>query len=390
MRYDAIVVGGGVGGAAFACALARDGGRVLVLEREPWFRDRIRGEGIHPWGVAELRELALEGVVESVAETVVFWKTHVGGTSVSARPLAETSRSRAPGLDAHHPELQEALLRAAEDAGATVRRGVRVTGVRRGTPAIVISATESWQGELVVLADGRGSTMARDLGFCVDEEPTPMLVSGMLVSDVRGATNAVSVFFPPSFGAVALHFPLPGGRARLYVAAHERSTEAARFSSAGDVRAFLEACRRLGVSSGHLEGARPSGPLATFQTSSRFTLAPAAEGVVLVGDAAGNVDPALGSGLSLAFRDARVLATVLRREGSRDAALRAYAEMRREYHSALLRVESWTRRILYTPGSDGDALRARCLDRMPALGIDLIGAGPESRSDAATERALFE
>ena len=52
-RWDLIVVGGGLAGASLARAMAAAGARVLVFERERRFRDRVRGEGMHPWGVAE-------------------------------------------------------------------------------------------------------------------------------------------------------------------------------------------------------------------------------------------------------------------------------------------------------------------------------------------------
>ena len=57
--YDVITVGGGLGGAAFAKVMAEHGARVLVLERERHFKDRVRGEYLAPWGVAEARALGL-------------------------------------------------------------------------------------------------------------------------------------------------------------------------------------------------------------------------------------------------------------------------------------------------------------------------------------------
>src|SRR5215469_16479442 len=48
--YDVITVGGGLGGAALAKVMAEQGARVLVLEREHQFKDRIRGEFLAPWG----------------------------------------------------------------------------------------------------------------------------------------------------------------------------------------------------------------------------------------------------------------------------------------------------------------------------------------------------
>src|SRR5437588_63300 len=59
MDYDVISVGGGLGGAALAKAMAEHGARTLVLERETTFRDRVRGEGMEPWGVAETRALGI-------------------------------------------------------------------------------------------------------------------------------------------------------------------------------------------------------------------------------------------------------------------------------------------------------------------------------------------
>ncbi len=49
--YDIITVGGGLGGSALAKVMAEHGARVLVLEREQQFKDRIRGELMLPWGV---------------------------------------------------------------------------------------------------------------------------------------------------------------------------------------------------------------------------------------------------------------------------------------------------------------------------------------------------
>ena len=57
--YDIVTVGGGLGGSALARAMAQQGARVLIVEREQRFKDRVRGEWMAPWGVAEVRELEL-------------------------------------------------------------------------------------------------------------------------------------------------------------------------------------------------------------------------------------------------------------------------------------------------------------------------------------------
>jgi 2-polyprenyl-6-methoxyphenol hydroxylase-like FAD-dependent oxidoreductase len=59
MDVDVITIGGGLGGSTLATALARSGRRVLVLEREEKFKDRVRGENMLPWGVAAARRLGV-------------------------------------------------------------------------------------------------------------------------------------------------------------------------------------------------------------------------------------------------------------------------------------------------------------------------------------------
>jgi 2-polyprenyl-6-methoxyphenol hydroxylase-like FAD-dependent oxidoreductase len=48
-----------MGASTLAIAMARSGARVLVLEKETKFRDRVRGEALAPWGVAEARKLGI-------------------------------------------------------------------------------------------------------------------------------------------------------------------------------------------------------------------------------------------------------------------------------------------------------------------------------------------
>jgi hypothetical protein len=45
--------------------------------------------------------------------------------------------------------------------------------------------------------------------------------------------------------------------------------------------------------------------------------------------------------------------------------------------------------ILYVAGPEADALRMRALPRIGELGVDLVGTGPDSRSDETTRAALF-
>src|SRR5438105_4770256 len=107
--YDIVVVGGGLGGSTLARAMAESGARVLVLERETRFRDRVRGESIVPWGAAEARMLGLYDLLRDTcgneAPTVEM------GSGL--RDLPATTAPQMPMLSFYHPHMQELLLEAA-------------------------------------------------------------------------------------------------------------------------------------------------------------------------------------------------------------------------------------------------------------------------------------
>src|SRR5687767_12040791 len=92
--YDIIAIGGGLGSAALAKSMAEHGRRVLVLERERQFRDRVRGEYMSPWGVSEAREL---GIYEPIKETCGSDVRYVD-MGFGPRDLIETTPQGLPAL----------------------------------------------------------------------------------------------------------------------------------------------------------------------------------------------------------------------------------------------------------------------------------------------------
>ena len=129
-HYDLITVGGGMAASALAKSMAESGAKVLVLEQETRFRDRIRGEYIMPWGVAEIQALGILELLCSECAQKISWIDL--GMGDPPRELTTTTAQQLPGVGYSHPEMQETLLTAAERAGADVRRGVNVQGVEPG------------------------------------------------------------------------------------------------------------------------------------------------------------------------------------------------------------------------------------------------------------------
>ena len=102
--YDVITVGGGLGGAALAKVLAENGLRVLVTERERTFKDRIRGEFLAPWGVAEAQNL---GLYDLLMETCTHEQPFIvfGGTDVGMYPVPSSGLPQSLGLAVNRIKL---------------------------------------------------------------------------------------------------------------------------------------------------------------------------------------------------------------------------------------------------------------------------------------------
>lgn len=388
MRYDLIIVGGGLAGSALAKGMAERGARVLVLEREKQFRDRVRGEGMHPWGVPEARTLGLYDALKATcALDVPWWATYRGSTLIQRRDLMETTPHRAAALNFYHPAMQEVLLRLAAAAGAEVRRGVTVKGVCPGERASVLlqddADAEVLEARLVVGADGRQSQVRHWGGFRIGRDPKCLAISGVLLAGMKTGDDSVHVFAPRAFGQAVLLFPLGGGRCRAYFATGRRS-EHGWFSGSAHFADFVARCVDSGVPADWFSGVEVAGPLATFEAADSWVDSPYKNGVVLVGDAAASSDPCWGCGLSLTLRDVRVLRDLLIATDDWQTAACQYAAEHDRYYSALRTITSWLRTVLYGLGPEADRIRKHALPRLAdGSGPDIVGRGPDCPADEA-------
>jgi 2-polyprenyl-6-methoxyphenol hydroxylase-like FAD-dependent oxidoreductase len=382
--YDIVMIGGGLAGASLAKVMAAGGARVLVLERETRFKDRVRGEALFPWGAAELDALGLRALLLSTCATENrWWDDFLGADQIGHRDTTDTP-GRTALLTFYHPEMQETLLHSAADAGAEVRRGVRATGVSPGHPATVTfernGRAESVATRLVVGADGRNSLVRRWSGFAVRQDPPRLRIAGVLFEGMTSlAQDTTLMVINPELGQSSILIPQGGGRVRAYVMFPSR--EDRRLRGERDVPRFIEDAIRTGVRHELFEGGRSAGPLATFEGADTWVEQPYRDGVALVGDAAATSDPTWGQGLSLAVRDVRLLRDALLANDDWDRAGRAYAAAHDRGYAAIHTTEDWYTTFFLETGPAADARRMRALpliaaepDRMP----DAFMAGPEA------------
>jgi 2-polyprenyl-6-methoxyphenol hydroxylase-like FAD-dependent oxidoreductase len=393
--YDIITVGGGLGGAALAKAMAAHGARVLVLEREQHFKDRVRGEQMHPWGVAEAKELGLYELLRATCGHELPWyEIYLGSERMIHRNLVATTPQQAPEFSFYHSAMQEIVLQAAADAGAEVRRGAVVREVKReGLPTVVVERegrVEELQARVVVGADGRTSTMRKWAGFMVRRDPEGRLISGVLFEEMSAPEDASYIVINPSIGQHVALFPQGHGRVRAYFIC-EKATRR-RFQGEADLSHFIAESIRTGVPAEFYTGARAVGPLATFDAADTWVEHPYREGIALIGDAAASNDPSFGEGLSLTVRDARVLRDQLLTHADWNDAGHAYAEAHDRYYGALHTATNWFGQIFLESGPEAEARRAKALPLIAQDAtrvLDHVVSGPDLPLDETVRRRFF-
>jgi menaquinone-9 beta-reductase len=394
--YDIITVGGGLGGSSLAKAMAEHGARVLVLERETQFKDRVRGEVMVPWGVAEAQKLGLYDLLRQTCAHELRWLDFSAGSlTVEQRDFVTTSAPQLPALTFYHPVMQEVLLTAAEDAGATVRRRAQVREVKPGPmPTVIVEQdgrSEEVRARLVVGADGRSSLIRKWAGFPVQHDPQHLLIAGVWFEEMA-AVPPDRFYWRINIDSnhAASLFPQGDGKVRAYFEYHTETPF--RLHGEGDVARFIEACVAAGASAQLYAGAKTRGPLATFECADSWVEHPYREGIALIGDAAATSDPTWGQGLALTVRDARVLRDQLLKDDDWEAAGHAYAVEHDRHYGVIHRVNNWLAEMFYEPGPVGKARRARALPLIaqdPTRMPDHVVSGPELPADETVKQRFF-
>lgn len=401
---DVVIVGGGVGGCALAANLAAAGLDVLVLERESVFVDRIRGEWITPWGTQECQRLGLHQVLldagANEVQRFILYDEFIPPDVAEAATLHYPERFPTLPLPLciEHVVMQNTLLAHAQACGAHIVRGVSELRVTAGASPRVWYRSQQEDAEvatrLIVGADGRTSTVRRQLGMTLDEDPVDHLMSGLLIDNAHdwpsdtvaaGKVGDVSYFV----------FPQAAGRVRAYV--DYDIAQRGQYTGDDGAQRLISTLAHGSIKGGKsFRSATPAGPCRAFPSQDAKVDIPCVPGAVLIGDAAGYSDPIWGQGLSSTFRDVRIVRDQLLSSSEWTVETFApYVSERRE-RQRRLRWETRYATALYGRfDPESVAARERALSRMAQdeafHGYNVAGmAGPEAAPEEVFTPAYFE
>ncbi len=168
---DVIVVGAGPAGSATAYHLARAGHSVLLLEKTAFPREKVCGDGLTPRAVTALVSMGIDTSPEA------GWLHNkglriIGGGMRLELPWPELASHPSYGLVRPRSDFDDLLARQAVKAGAVLRENTAVTGPvldRAGRITGVTTKGESgeqtYSAPLVVAADGNSSRLALAMGL---------------------------------------------------------------------------------------------------------------------------------------------------------------------------------------------------------------------------------
>jgi menaquinone-9 beta-reductase len=317
VQFDVLVVGAGPSGASAAYWLATLGHRVVMIDKKRFPREKTCGDGLTPRAVRQLHDM---GLADRLTEFQRFDGLRSIGHGITLE-LAWPDHPDFPpyGYVVRRSELDDMVAQRAVKAGATLWPATEATEplVENGlvTGAIVhdkdAGTTRAVRARYVIVADGANSRFGRALGTARDRSyPLGMAIRGYFTSplhddpwieshlDIRDRDGN----HLPGYGWI---FPVGDGTVNVGVGLLSTFTGWKNVNTSHLMDAFCAtAPERWGISPETATCAPTGGRLPTGGS----VMPRVGPTYLVVGDAAGSVNPFNGEGISLAYETGRLAA----------------------------------------------------------------------------------
>jgi geranylgeranyl reductase family protein len=309
-----VVVGAGPAGSATAGALAATGVDALLVDKATFPREKTCGDGLTPRSVAVLDRMGVLAQLESAGAL------HIHGARLYAPngrfvEVAFEELADAPypfGLTISRKALDALLLEEARRAGARFVSPLRVTGLLRqdGAVAGVKGAVEdevmTVRADVTCLATGAAMPLVQEAGLLLTVPPVIRAARGYF-ENLKGSEPLFQFHFDrqllPGYGWL---FPLAGGRANVGIGtyADRRTVPPYRL-----YERFVGTNPRM---RSQLAGAEPeTAPKSNLLRYDFPSVQTETDGLLLVGEAAGLVNPINGEGVDYALESGLLAARVI-------------------------------------------------------------------------------
>lgn len=370
-RADVIVVGAGPGGSATAAYLADHGLDVVLLEKSAFPRDKICGDGLTPRATKELISLGVD--------TTGWQRTKglriKGGGHTLQLDWPESDAFPGYGMVRTRAQLDETLARHAEARGARLHERTsvstplrdssgRVTGVtakRLDDAGRATGETVSYRAPVVVASDGVSSRLAtavgrpkredRVMGVAVRAYYTTPKRDDYLESHLElwSRDDDGNRILMPGYGWL---FPLEDGRTNVGLGTLDTTSAFQKTDYKDVMRRWVEDINP----EWQLEHDESAGPIRGAALPMGFNRTPLyADGLLLVGDSGGMVNPFNGEGIDYALEAARLGAELVAQamarpsDAARERVLAAYPKVMKDELGGYFTLGRWFAHAIGNP-----------------------------------------
>jgi len=316
-EFDAVVVGGGPGGATAAYHLARRGHRVAVIDKAKFPREKVCGDGLTPRAVRCLERMGVDTTGSAWARADGL--RIIGGGVTLELPWPVVSDMPSYGLVQTRFEFDRLLLDTARKAGAEIWEETEVTDPLLDDDGVVIGVRVAANGDradvrapVVLAGDGVASRFGLSLGGRrLERHPMGVAVRTYFRSP-RAADDYLESYLElwrgddllPGYGWI---FPVPDGTVNVGLGLLNTSKHFGKV----DYRTLLWDWVAGLPPEWELTPETQVGKIRSGSLPMGFNRMPLARpGMMLIGDAAGAVNPFNGEGIAYAMETAEIAAEV--------------------------------------------------------------------------------
>ena len=373
-NFDGIVMGAGIAGSTTAALLAQQRFRILLVEKATFPREKICGEGLMPAGASILDELGILSELRAQgAQAFSGIRFHFPQDRCLELNFGEISPA-ARGWVVSRMVLDESLARfAAQQPGVQLCEAFRVLSARTGPKEVEVTGLHQGQlqthrARLLIGADGIRSRFHSGFGIHRLKLPTRRFALRTLYHQLQGSA-VVEVHCCEAGEAYVA--PMGNGSARITLLLFG-AAQRTRGAALSDL--YFEKLSLFPRLMERLKSPYPQGPVQSTGAVNLKVSRCHAQRLLLVGDAAGAVDPVTGQGMTVALKDAQLACQVLRERLAEDTLsehdLSEYTRLRNGYFRPSFQLAQMLLCAVRYPFLGRQTLKA--LSRSPTLRAKLL------------------
>lgn len=313
--FDLVIVGAGPAGAAAALYAKRHGMSVCLLDRDRFPRDKICGDALSGKSLAILLDLGLLARVKSlpgalVNEVVFGSPDHVNASiDLSTRPLHDAATGREITMEGsviRRKIFDNFLFQEARSVADYCREGFHVHDLIEENGSVVgvegkgeATSAVQFRGSLVLGCDGFNSIVARKSGLYLHDSRHSVVAIRQYFENVQGLEKKIELHFvdevlPGYFWA----FPLENGCANVGIGMLHESIKGKNVNLKDALRQVVSRPPFADRFADARPLEKPVGwnlPVGSIRRTCH------GDGIMLLGDAAGLIDPFTGEGIGNAL-----------------------------------------------------------------------------------------